>query len=123
MVLFYALHFFAGHCKHFQNSCKSIFYHPHTNCYEQELLHLENHFVDVSILFFYVNCNISQAYLESLKTQKNQTFLRVFFKINFVFFLQYFNSCFILDYCENVRKKINSHTVLLKIKKGGEKEI
>ena len=50
-------------------------------------LHLENHFVDVSTVrphkMYY---NISQVYLESLKTQKNQIFSRGIF-INFVFFL------------------------------------
>ena len=35
-------------------------------------LHLENHFVDVStILLHKMYYNISQVYLESLKTQKN----------------------------------------------------
>ena len=50
-------------------------------------LHLENHFVDVStILLHKMYYNISQVYLESLKTQKNQTFSRGFL-INFVLFL------------------------------------
>ena len=50
-------------------------------------LHLENHFVDVStILLYKMYYNISQVYLESLKTQKNQTFSRGFL-INFVLFL------------------------------------
>ena len=50
-------------------------------------LHLENHFVDVSTALLHkMYYSISQAYLESLKTQKNQTFSRGFF-INFVFFL------------------------------------
>ena len=47
----------------------------------------ENHFVDVStVLLQKMYYNISQVYLESLKTQKNQTFSRGFL-INFVFFL------------------------------------
>ena len=50
-------------------------------------LHLENHFVDVStVLLHKMYYNISHVYLESLKTQKNQTFSRGFL-INFVFFL------------------------------------
>ena len=52
-----------------------------------KLLHLENHFVDVStVLLHKMYYSISAVYLESLKTQKNQTFLHDFF-INFVFFL------------------------------------
>ena len=51
-----------------------------------KLLHLENHFVDVStVLLHKMYYSISAVYLESL-TQKNQTFLHDFF-INFVFFL------------------------------------
>ena len=47
----------------------------------------ENHFADVSTVLLHKMCyNISQVYLESLKTQKNQTFSRGFL-INFVFFL------------------------------------
>ena len=49
-------------------------------------LHLENHFVDVSTVPLHkMYYNIFQVYLESLKTQKNQTFSRGFL-INFVFF-------------------------------------
>ena len=48
-------------------------------------LHLENHFVDVSTVVLHkMYHNIFQVYLESLKTQKNQTFSRGFL-INFVF--------------------------------------
>ena len=65
--------------------------------------------------------NIFQVYPESLKTQKNQTFSRGFL-INFVLFLWYFNIWFILNDCENVYEKINSHT-MYKMKKGGVKEI
>ena len=85
VVLFCALHLFVGHYKHFEYGCKSVFYNPHIYCYES--LHLENHFVDVStILLHKMYYNISQVYLESLKTQKNQTFSRGFL-INFVLFL------------------------------------
>ena len=45
-------------------------------------LHLENHFVDVSTALLHkMYSNNSQVYLESLKTQKNQTFSRDFFII------------------------------------------
>ena len=43
-------------------------------------LHLENHFVDVSTALLHkMYYSISQVYLESLKTQKKQTFSRGFF--------------------------------------------
>ena len=52
-----------------------------------KLLHHENHVVDVSTVFLHkMYHNISQVYLESLKTKKKQTFSRGFL-INFVFFL------------------------------------
>ena len=46
----------------------------------KESMHLENHFVDVStVLLHKMYYSISQVYLDSLKTQKNQTFSRGFF--------------------------------------------
>ena len=50
-------------------------------------LHFENHFVGVStVLLHKMYYNIFQVYLESLKTQKNQTFSRGFFdKFCFLF--------------------------------------
>ena len=52
-----------------------------------KLLHLENHFADVStVLLHKMYYNISQVFRDNLKTQKNQTFSRGFL-INFVFFL------------------------------------
>ena len=57
-----------------------------TACYEQ-VVGSENHFVDVStVLLHKMYYNISKVCPESLKTQKNQKFLRGFL-INFVFFL------------------------------------
>ena len=35
VVLFCALHLLAGHYKHFEYGCKSVFYNPHIYCYEQ----------------------------------------------------------------------------------------
>ena len=55
-----ALHLFVGHHKHFEYGYLSIFYDPHilltvTN----KLLHLENHFVDVSTVLHKMHYNIS----------------------------------------------------------------